>query len=156
MKLILSAVLALFASFSGGIVRAQELQTGGAMSNPVFARAIELRGHLGAKQVRMHLQPKTEDRDSVEGSYVIVAGSQQSQKILLAGEVTAERLSMEESVDGTDVSGQWDGDLVGQTVRGIWLSADGNVRQDFTLEIVDTESPKKNEKNAQQKIKKAP
>jgi hypothetical protein len=98
----------------------------------------------------MHLQPKTEDRDSVEGSYVVVAGAQQSQKILLAGEVTADRLSMEESVDGTDVSGQWDGDLQGQTVRGIWLSADGNVRQDFTLEIVNTD-PQKTKKRRSKK-----
>ncbi|WP_423681658.1 MULTISPECIES: hypothetical protein [unclassified Undibacterium] len=143
MKLTLSVGLSLIACLYVGIVQAQELQTAGAMSNPVFARAIELRGYLGAKQVRMQLQPKTEDRDSVEGSYIVVAGAQQSQKILLAGEVTADRLSMEESVDGTDVSGQWDGDLAGQTVRGIWLSADGNVRQDFTLEIVDTESLKK-------------
>lgn len=142
MKWMLSVRLSLIACLCIETVQAQELQTAGAMSNPVFARAIELRGQLGAKQVRMHLQPKTEDRDSVEGSYVVVAGAQQSQKILLAGEVTADRLSMEESVDGTDVSGQWDGDLQGQTVRGIWLSADGNVRQDFTLEIVNTDPQK--------------
>jgi len=142
MKLMLSVGLSLIACLCIGTVQAQELQTAGAMSNPVFARAIELRGHLGTKQVRMHLQPKTEDRDSVEGSYVVVAGTKQSQKILLAGEVTADRLSMEESVDGTDVSGQWDGDLQGQTVRGIWLSADGNIRQDFTLEIMNTEPQK--------------
>lgn len=142
MKWMLSVRLSLIVCLCIGSVQAQELQTASAMSNPVFARAIELRGQLGAKQVRMHLQPKTEDRDSVEGSYVVVAGAQQSQKILLAGEVTADRLSMEESVDGTDVSGQWDGDLQGQTVRGIWLSADGNVRQDFTLEIVNTDPQK--------------
>lgn len=151
MKSKLLAGLTLLVCLFAGTVQAQELQTGVAMSNPVFARAIELRGNLGAKQVRMHLQPKTEDRDSVEGSYIIVAGSQQSQKILLAGEVTADRLSMEESVDGTDVSGQWDGDLVGHTVHGIWLSADGNVRQDFALEIVDTESPKKAKKTHSKK-----
>ncbi|WP_186897249.1 hypothetical protein [Undibacterium sp. CY21W] len=150
MKWMLSVRLSLIACLCIGTVQAQELQTGSAMSNPVFARAIELRGQLGAKQVRMHLQPKTEDRDSVEGSYVVVAGAQQSQKILLAGEVTADRLSMEESVDGTDVSGQWDGDLQGQTVRGIWLSADGNVRQDFTLEIVNTD-PQKTKKRRSKK-----
>lgn len=150
MKWMLSVRLSLIACLFIGAVQAQELQTGGAMSNPVFARAIELRGQLGAKQVRMHLQPKTEDRDSVEGSYVVVAGAQQSQKILLAGEVTTDRLSMEESVDGTDVSGQWDGDLQGQTVRGIWLSADGNVRQDFTLEIVNTD-PQKTKKRRSKK-----
>jgi hypothetical protein len=150
MKWMLSVRLSLIVCLCIGTVQAQELQTAGAMSNPVFARAIELRGQLGAKQVRMHLQPKTEDRDSVEGSYVVVAGAQQSQKILLAGEVTADRLSMEESVDGTDVSGQWDGDLQGQTVRGIWLSADGNVRQDFTLEIVNTD-PQKTKKRRSKK-----
>lgn len=149
MKWMLSVRLSLIVCLCIGTVQAQELQTASAMSNPVFARAIELRGQLGAKQVRMHLQPKTEDRDSVEGSYV-VAGAQQSQKILLAGEVTADRLSMEESVDGTDVSGQWDGDLQGQTVRGIWLSADGNVRQDFTLEIVNTD-PQKTKKRRSKK-----
>ncbi|MFZ6730395.1 hypothetical protein ACO0LG_00530 [Undibacterium sp. Ji42W] len=106
------------------------------MSNPFFAGAIELRGVMGNDKIRMHLQPKTEDRDSVEGSYVVAGGKRnQGKKILLAGEVSKNKLSMEESEDGVDVSGQWDGELKDNVIRGVWQSDDGKVSKDFVLEL---------------------
>lgn len=114
------------------------------MSNPFFARPIELRGKLGDDKVVMHLQPKTEDMDSVEGSYQL-PGSKRNKgnKILLAGEVGGNKLSMEESEDGVDVSGQWDGELSGKTIRGVWQSDDGKATKDFVLELLEKKSAQK-------------
>ncbi|MFZ6656133.1 hypothetical protein [Undibacterium sp. TJN19] len=114
------------------------------MENPFFAQPIELRGKMGGEQIRMHLQPKTEDRDSVEGSYVVLSGKRnQGKKILLAGEVSGNKLSMEESEDGVDVSGQWDGELKGNTIRGIWQSDDGKISMDFVIELLPPPKLKK-------------
>ncbi len=120
------------------------------MSNPFFAQAIALRGKLGDARVLMHLQPKTEDSDSVEGSYLL-SGSQRNKankaiRILLAGEVSGNKLSMEESEDGVDVSGQWDGELSGKTIRGVWQSDDGKVTKDFVLKLIENKAGHKNKK----------
>jgi hypothetical protein len=115
------------------------------MENPFFAREIEFQGKIGDDKIRMHLQPKTEDRDSVEGSYVVAGGKRnQGKKILLAGEVSGNKLSMEESEDGIDVSGQWDGELKDNAIRGIWQSDDGKVSKEFILELLPLPKSKKN------------
>ncbi|MFZ6779538.1 hypothetical protein ACO0LD_22135 [Undibacterium sp. Ji83W] len=114
------------------------------MSNPFFAGAIELRGTMGSDKIRMHIQPKTEDRDSVEGSYIVAGGKRnQGKKILLAGEVSKNKLSMEESEDGVDVSGQWDGELKDNVIRGVWQSDDGKVSKEFVLELLLPSKAKK-------------
>ena len=107
------------------------------MSNPVFSKQIELRGKLGKDAVQMKLQPKLEDADSVEGSYLVQGGKRNhGNKILLAGEITGNKLTMEESEDGVDVSGQWDGELIGTSLRGTWQSDDGKRSESFALELV--------------------
>ncbi|MES2040562.1 MAG: hypothetical protein V4495_22315 [Pseudomonadota bacterium] len=114
------------------------------MSNPFFAGAIELRGTMGSDKIRMHIQPKPEDRDSVEGSYVVAGGKRNhGKKILLAGEVSKNKLSMEESEDGVDVSGQWDGELKDNVIRGVWQSDDGKVSKEFVLELLPLSKAKK-------------
>ncbi|CAN5877622.1 hypothetical protein BH11PSE12_BH11PSE12_19110 [soil metagenome] len=113
------------------------------MSNAVFAKPVQLRGKLGGDTVQMLLQPKTEDIDSVEGSYIVFGGKRNhGSKILLAGEVSGNKLTMEESEDGVDVSGQWDGELKGNTLRGIWQSDDGKITHEFVLELVPLQAPK--------------
>ncbi|MDO8652993.1 MAG: hypothetical protein Q7R66_12460 [Undibacterium sp.] len=109
------------------------------ISNSVFAKPLLLRGKLGKDAVQMQLQPKVEDIDSVEGSYRVLGDkNNHGNKILLAGEINANKLSMEESEDGVDVSGQWDGELTGTTLRGVWQSDDGKISQNFVLELVNT------------------
>jgi len=116
------------------------------MSNPFFAGAIELRGTMGGDKIRMHIQPKSEDRDSVEGAYIVAGGKRNhGNKILLAGEVNKNKLSMEESEDGVDVSGQWDGELKDNVIRGVWQSDDGKVSKEFVLELLP--APKKSTKS---------
>lgn len=107
------------------------------MSNTLFAKKIQLQGKLGKDTVKMQLQPKLEDADSVEGSYLVHGAKRNhGNKILLAGEVNGNKLTMEESEDGVDVSGQWDGELQGHTIRGIWQSDDGKRSENFVLELV--------------------
>ncbi|MFZ6721090.1 hypothetical protein [Undibacterium sp. Ji49W] len=123
------------------------------MSNPQFAKPVELRGKLGDDKVTMHIQPKQEDRDSVEGNYVVAGGKRNhGNKILLAGEISGNKLSMEESEDGTDVSGQWDGELKDNVIRGVWQSDDGKVSKDFVLELIPPAKARKN-KTAQPQSK---
>ena len=109
----------------------------------IFSKPIQLRGKLGKDQVQMRLQPKLEDADSVEGSYIVAGGKRNGgQKILLAGEVSGNKLTMEESEDGVDVSGQWDGELHGHTLRGVWQSDDGKRSEDFVLELMPVTAKK--------------
>ncbi|MFZ6644168.1 hypothetical protein ACO0LO_00495 [Undibacterium sp. TJN25] len=97
-----------------------------------FAAPVVLRGKLGNESVQMRLQPKLEDPDSVEGDYFVFG---KGSKILLAGEASGKALTMEESEDGIDVSGQWDGKLDGKTLRGTWVSDDGSISKEFVLDI---------------------
>jgi hypothetical protein len=122
------------------------------MSNPVFSRQIELRGKLGKDIVQMKLQPKLEDADSVEGSYLVQGGKRNhGNKILLAGEITGNKLTMEESEDGVDVSGQWDGELIGTSLRGTWQSDDGKRSENFSLELVPAKNSNKTKKSVTSK-----
>ncbi|MFZ6813226.1 hypothetical protein ACO0K3_02080 [Undibacterium sp. Rencai35W] len=111
----------------------------------ILKQAHQWRGKLGDDTVQMRLQPKVEDIDSVEGDYLVIGSSRnKGNKILLAGEVTGDVLSMEESEDGVDVSGQWDGKLEGKVLRGKWQSDDGKVVKDFVLEMVAVASASAN------------
>jgi len=48
----------------------------------------------------------------------------------------ANQLFMEESENGTNISGQWDGKLEGDSLVGSWMSADGTITKPFTLKAV--------------------
>jgi hypothetical protein len=100
----------------------------------IFARPVVLRGTLGEAQIQMKLQPKADPAEGIEGEYIVFG---RSGHILLAGETESSGLLMEESENGTDVSGQWEGQQDGAAVRGTWQSADGSVSKPFVLSPVD-------------------
>jgi hypothetical protein len=100
----------------------------------IFARPVVLRGTLGDAQIQMKLQPKADPAEGIEGEYIVFG---RSGHILLAGETESSGLLMEESENGTDVSGQWEGQQDGAAVRGTWQSADGSVSKPFVLSPVD-------------------
>jgi hypothetical protein len=102
-------------------------------SPTLLVRPVFLRGTLGDAQVQVNLRPKADIEDSLEGDYFIFGSSQ---KVLLAGEIEGNDMFLEESENGTDVSGQWNGALSGDTISGNWLSADGSVTKPFTLRAV--------------------
>lgn len=109
----------------------------------VFSKPVVLRGSLGSDQVEMQLRPKLDEPDSVEGSYIVFNGKRNhGNKIVVAGEVSGTKVTMEESEDGVDVCGQWDGVLHGSNFRGVWQSDDGQTKLDFNLEISKMKMPK--------------
>jgi hypothetical protein len=102
-----------------------------------FARPLTLRGKLGDKAIQMRLRPKPQADEGLEGEYFYFG---RSAKILLAGEADGDDLMMEESENGTDVSGHWEGKRQGDFLRGTWSSADGTVTRPFDLHI-DVDPP---------------
>jgi hypothetical protein len=99
----------------------------------LFAKPVALRGSLGETQIQVNLRVKEEFEDGVEGDYFFFG---QSRHILLAGEIEGDELFLEESENGTDVSGQWDGKLVGNIITGEWQSVDGKLSKPFRVAIV--------------------
>jgi hypothetical protein len=98
-----------------------------------FVKPVSLRGTLGDAQIQINLRTKAEFEEGVEGDYFFFG---RSQKILLAGEVEGDEVSLEESENGTDVSGQWNGKLTGDTLSGEWQSADGTITKPFNVRFV--------------------
>jgi hypothetical protein len=99
----------------------------------LLAQPATLRGTLGTQPVQMHLQLKVPADEGVEGNYFLFG---QTHKILLAGETDNDVLALEESENGSDISGLWDGKIAGRSVRGTWSSADGSVSKPFELTVV--------------------
>ncbi|MDO9421348.1 MAG: hypothetical protein Q7T66_11860 [Herminiimonas sp.] len=100
----------------------------------IFQKPVALRGTVGDVQIQVNLRPKAEVDEGHEGEYFIFGNSH---KILLAGDIEKDGvLFMEESVNGTDISGQWDGKLEGDVLVGTWMSADGSITKPFTLKII--------------------
>ena len=99
----------------------------------LFVKPVALRGTLGNEQIQMNLRTKAEFEDGIEGDYFVFGTSQ---KVLLAGEIEGDELFMEESANGTDVSGQWEGKLAGEVIAGEWQSADGKTIKPFQIRFV--------------------
>lgn len=100
----------------------------------IFQKPVALRGTVGDVQIQVNLRPKEEVDEGHEGEYFIFGNSH---KILLAGEIEKDGvIFMEESVNGTDISGQWDGKLEGDVLIGTWMSADGSITKPFSLKII--------------------
>lgn len=103
----------------------------------IFLKPVLLRGTLGDVNVQVHIRPKEQIDEGIEGEYFIFGNSL---KILLAGEIEGDILFMEESENGTNISGQWDGKLEGDTLAGTWMSADGSFTKPFSLKVVHLKS----------------
>lgn len=97
----------------------------------LLSRPVVLRGTLGTQKIQVNLQPKP-DEDGLQGTYFAFG---QTQKILLAGEVQDDDLVMEESRNGQDVSGQWEGTLQGAAITGTWTAPDGSDSKPFVLQL---------------------
>jgi hypothetical protein len=129
-RLLLATTMCLCAA-SGAI--ADTPQKGAASDKTLFVKPVVLAGMLGDAQIRATLHAKAEYECGIEGEYFVPG---RSQSILLAGEIEGNMVFLEESENGVDVSGQWDGDLVDETIAGEWQSADGKIRKPFQLKIV--------------------
>lgn len=101
------------------------------LQQELMTRVMVLRGDIDGRTIQLTLQPK-KNEDGLEGRYFFFGGSPD---ILVAGEVEGDDLVMEESVNGRDVSGQWEGHRQGNAITGTWSSADGSVTKPFSLQI---------------------
>lgn len=101
----------------------------------LFVKPQVLRGTLGDAQIQASIKTKDDFEDGVEGEYFVFG---RSQRILLAGEIEGDELLLEESENGTDVSGQWTGVFAKGVISGEWQSADGKVAKPFTLHLPET------------------
>ncbi|WP_183292817.1 hypothetical protein [Cupriavidus alkaliphilus] len=87
---------------------------------PEYASLPVYVGKVGDQPVRMRLGPKPDERDSVRGEY----SGRGAGVRLLAGEWEDGAFLMEESDDGTRVSGNWEGTIdASGAVRGTWTDA---------------------------------
>ncbi|RQO33302.1 hypothetical protein DBR37_13905 [Herminiimonas sp. KBW02] len=136
-KVLLSTLIALAAVSTGASaqVAAPAAQTAAAGSNvpALFHKPVFFRGVVGDINVQVNIRPKADIDEGIEGEYFIFGNSH---KILLAGEIEGDQLFMEESENGTNISGQWDGKLEGDSLVGSWMSADGTITKPFTLKAV--------------------
>lgn len=129
--------LALFCSLP---VVAQQTTTSAATTiSAAFQKPVLLTGTIGDEKVQVSLRPKVPADEGIEGNYFFFG---QSLNILLAGEIEGEVFLLEESRDGTHISGQWDGNIAGDSVTGTWMSADGSVTKPFALQIMQPAASK--------------
>lgn len=110
-------------------IREGEVRRGAALSTsaarplaprPEYASLPVYVGKVGDQPVRLRLGPKPDERDSVRGEY----SGRGAGVRLLAGEWEDGAFLMEESDDGTRVSGNWEGTIdASGAVRGTWTDA---------------------------------
>ncbi len=106
-----------------------------------FAQPQIFRGQLGAKLIEIHLQPKKDEPESLEGYYLI--GPDWKKKVLLAGEWSGAQISLEESENGTDVSGTLEAEWLADGLSGNWMPADETLKVTFRLQAVKKALPQK-------------
>ena len=97
----------------------------------LVSKPVLWRGTLGTEQIQLSLRPK-KGEDGLDGSYFIFG---QGSQILLAGEVDHDDLMMEESHDGKDVSGEWEGSFSNGVLSGTWSTLDGSISKPFVLNV---------------------
>jgi hypothetical protein len=99
--------------------------------NPEYAKFPRYVGTLGRQQVEMRIGPKTDDPSGVHGEYR-VAGSQAV--VLVAGDRDGDTLEIEESNDGTHITGNWVGKFAADgSVSGERMDPDDSNPQPFDL-----------------------
>ena len=99
--------------------------------NPEYARFPRYVGTLGGRQVEMRLGAKTDEASGIHGEYRF-AGS--SSVILVAGDRDGDTLEIEESNDGTHITGNWVGKFAADgSVSGERMNADDSDPQPFQL-----------------------
>jgi hypothetical protein len=102
--------------------------------NPDYARFPRYVGTLGDKQIEMKLGAKTgpdDDPSGIHGEYQVVGSAA---VILVAGDRDGDTLEVEESNDGTHITGNWIGKFAADgSVSGERMDPDDSNAQPFDL-----------------------
>ena len=99
--------------------------------SPEFAKFPRYTGTLGARQIVLRLGPKTDDPSGVHGEYQY---TDSGEVILIAGDRDGETLEVEESNDGTHITGNWVGKFAADgSLAGDRMNVDDSDPQPFDL-----------------------
>ncbi|SAK94485.1 hypothetical protein AWB79_07104 [Caballeronia hypogeia] len=99
--------------------------------NPEYARFPRYVGTLGDRQIEMKLGAKTDEPSGVHGEYTFVGSPA---VILVAGDRDGDTLEIEESNDGTHITGNWIGKFAPDgSVSGERMNPDDSNPQPFDL-----------------------
>ncbi|HEV3422264.1 MAG TPA: hypothetical protein VG105_00485 [Paraburkholderia sp.] len=99
--------------------------------SPEFAKFPRYAGMLGARQIVLRLGPKTDDPSGVHGEYQY---TDTGEVILIAGDRDGDTLEVEESNDGTHITGNWVGKFAADgSVAGDRMNVDDSGPQPFDL-----------------------
>jgi hypothetical protein len=102
--------------------------------NPAYARFPTYVGTLGDKQIEMKLGAKMDERTGVHGEYRFAGAST---VIVVAGDRDGDTLEIEESNDGTHITGNWVGKFAADgSVSGERMNADDSNPLPFDLKPV--------------------
>ena len=99
--------------------------------SPEFAKFPRYAGTLGARQIVLRLGAKTDDPSGVHGEYQY---TDTGEVILIAGDRDGDTLEVEESNDGTHITGNWVGKFAADgSVSGDRMNVDDSDPQPFDL-----------------------
>jgi hypothetical protein len=99
--------------------------------SPEFAKFPRYAGSLGSRQIVMRLGKKTDDPSGVHGEYQY---ADTGEVVLVAGDRDGDTLEIEESNDGTHITGNWVGTFAADgSVSGDRMNVDDSNPQPFDL-----------------------
>jgi hypothetical protein len=99
--------------------------------SPEFAKFPRYAGTLGTRQIVLRLGPKSDDPAGVHGEYQY---TDTGAVILIAGDRDGDTLEVEESNDGTHITGNWVGKFAADgSVAGDRMNVDDSDPQPFDL-----------------------
>jgi hypothetical protein len=107
--------------------------------SPEFAKFPRYVGTLGARPIVLRLGPKTDDPSGVHGEYQY---SDTGEVILIAGDRDGDTLEVEESNDGTHITGNWVGKFAADgSLEGDRMNVDDSHPQEFNLKPLAAGQP---------------
>ncbi|MBB5415563.1 hypothetical protein [Paraburkholderia atlantica] len=99
--------------------------------SPEFAKFPRYVGTLGTRPIVLRLGPKTDDPSGVHGEYQY---ADNGEVILIAGDRVGDTLEVEESNDGTHITGNWVGKFAADgSLEGDRMNVDDSNPQEFNL-----------------------
>lgn len=107
--------------------------------DPAFASFPRYAGTLGNHAIELKLGPKPDDPGGVHGEYVDAASKA---VVLVAGDDADGVIEMDESDDGSRISGQWIGRFAADgSLKGERMTDDDAVSESFDLHPVSAHAP---------------
>ncbi|SDJ24487.1 hypothetical protein SAMN04487926_13911 [Paraburkholderia steynii] len=99
--------------------------------SPEFAKFPQYAGTLGTRQIVLRLGAKTDDPSGVHGEYQF---ADTGEVILIAGDRDGDTLEVEESNDGTHITGNWVGKFAADgSIEGERMNVDDSNPLEFSL-----------------------